>query len=122
MTQDRKRNLEDVGLFASMPARHALQAAFVMSAAQVFFHKYAERGFFTHPANTLPFASLRALENESVVHLAEIIRDEHKLRPLDVSLRGAEQLLVLRDVVSHPMTVNWRSVSAAPTPFFREIE
>lgn len=99
------RNLTLVAMFAELPIRNALSASFVMRAAEAFFYQDQKR-FRTHVANTLPFRALRALEERSVVELAEVVRDEQ--RRLPVPIRGRDPLLRHRDLISHPMTVRWR--------------
>jgi hypothetical protein len=107
MSDDPKRNLETIALFAGGDIRDALTAAFVMSAAEAFFYQDQQR-FRTHVANNLVFHSLRALEASAVVHLAETVRDEHRLHPLANPVRGLDALLRHRDMISHPLTVRWR--------------
>jgi hypothetical protein len=102
------RNLETIALFASLPITNALESAFVIFSADAYFDKYGTAWFRMHPANTLPYTGLRALEGESVVRLAETLRDEHGIHPLDVEIRGKQALLLHRDMASHPLTVQWR--------------
>lgn len=110
MSNDRRKNLETIALFASSSIRNALEAAAITLAADAFFSKYGETTFLTNPANTLPYSALRALEGQAVLSLAEILKDEHKLYPLDVDLRAERDLLVShRDMIGHPMTVKWRT-------------
>lgn len=105
-TQDPEaRDLNLVAMFAELPIINALSAGFVTWAAEAFFYQDQQR-FRTHVANTLPFRALRALEERSVVELAEVVRDEQ--RRLPVPIRGRDALLRHRDLISHPMTVRWR--------------
>lgn len=99
------RNLTLIAMFAELPIMNALSASFVMWVAEAFFGQDQQR-FRTHVANTLPFRALRALEERSVVELAEVLRDEQGR--LAVPLRGRDALLRHRDLISHPMTLQWR--------------
>jgi len=100
-------DLETLALFAADPVRRALRSSFVMRAAATFFNHDTQQ-FVTNPANTLAYQGLRALEDEAVVHLAELLRDEHNLFPVARQIRGRDQLLSHRDMISHPSTVRWR--------------
>jgi hypothetical protein len=102
------KDLEIVALFASDPARKALRSSFVMKAASAFFYDAVQK-FAAHPSSTLVYQGLEALENEAVVQLAELLRDEHNLFPVARQIRGRDQLLRHRDMISHPSTVRWRS-------------
>jgi hypothetical protein len=62
-----------------------------------------------NPANTLPYSALGALEHSSVIHIVEVLLDEHNVHPLNVQLRGLDALKLHRDALSHPVTVRWRS-------------
>lgn len=100
-------DLEMVALFASSPVRSALRASYVMRAASAFFNLDITQ-FGTNPANTLAYQSLRALEAQALVELAELLRDEHNIHPVARTIRGRDQLLLHRDMIGHPMTVRWR--------------
>jgi hypothetical protein len=81
-----------------------------MAANAVFAGKGAERmeWFRTNPANTLPYRALAALERDCVVHIAEVLHDEHNLHPTTATIRGKDELKLHRDALSHPVTVKWR--------------
>jgi hypothetical protein len=103
-------NLATIALFISVAVLHAIQARLVVWAADLFFERQVEKEtvFRTNPANTLPYMALLALERESVVHIAEVLRDEHKLYPTTATIRGKADLERHRDALSHPLTVRWR--------------
>jgi hypothetical protein len=100
-------NLEIVNLFIATSVRHVVEATVVVIAADSLF-KHTPDLFARNPANTLPYIALKALEEQSVVHIAEVLKDEHQLHPVAAHIRHKDDLFLHRDGVSHPMTVKWR--------------
>jgi hypothetical protein len=100
-------DLDVIGLFASGPIRNVLRTSFVMFGSLAFF-ELDMKLFVTHPANTLAFQGIRALEETAVVHLAELLIDEHNVHPVARTIRGRDLLKIHRDIISHPWTVKWR--------------
>jgi hypothetical protein len=105
--QDEFANLEVLNLFISTSVRHVVEATLVIMASDHLFRR-AQDLFAYNPANTLPYIALRALEEQSIVHIAEALKDEHKLHPVAADIRRKEDLFLHRDGVSHPLTVKWR--------------
>lgn len=108
---DSVKNLSLLSLFVSTHVRNAMEAALVTTAADAFFHQHADRvheRFRTNPANTLPYRALDALEERSIVTVAEILNDEHKLYPVAATIRRKEDIFLHRHAISHPATVVWR--------------
>jgi hypothetical protein len=107
------KNLDLLSLFISTHVQDALRAHLVTLAAGAFFHQKPkeerEKLFVTHPANTLPYSALKALEERAIVTVAETLNDEHNLYPVNTTIRNKEELFLHRNAVSHPMTVDWRS-------------
>jgi len=101
------QNLDDIAMFISMDVRLALQAAIVMGVVDLLFLESRD-WFWTNPANTLPYSALRALEERSVVHISEVLHDEHKIRPVAADIRQKIELASHRDALSHPVTIRWR--------------
>ncbi len=108
MTSDPYNNLEMVDRLVSIDVMHALQAAIVKSATYCFFVKHKEL-FANNPVNTFPYLALRALEELAIVHIAEALKDEQNLRPLTSEVRRRAELILHRNAISHPITVEWRS-------------
>jgi hypothetical protein len=113
------RNLEFVAIAAAGPARHALSASFVMHAADAWY-QHEQNRFRTNVGNTLAYAAMHALEAQSIVDLAEVVRNEKDKQekkktgdgerfPLPIAIRGKEKLLNHRDMICHPMVVYWKS-------------
>lgn len=103
------KNLDLLNLMMAMHVRHVVEVTLVVMATESLFRR-TTRLFATNPANTLPQVALSALEEQSIVHIAETLRDEHGLRPVSTEIRRKKDLLLHRDGVSHPMTVKWRTV------------
>ena len=88
-----------------------MEAALITTAADAFFLQHPERvqdRFRTDPASTLPYAALVALEERSIVTVAEILSDEHGLYPVAATIRRKEDIFLHRNALSHPATVKWR--------------
>lgn len=99
-------SLSDVAMFARVPIRSALRSTFVMFAAQAFFSSAGDRQsliFRTHPANTLLFEGLRAIEDKALIDLAGLLQKP----PVDAEIRGREKLGLHRDMICHPALPLW---------------
>src|SRR4051812_31970147 len=98
--------LQDIELFISSDFAAAFQGAVVMGVATQTFHR-APKIFATNPANVLAFNALRALEDRSIVKIADAIKDDNNLYPAARSLARREDLRNHRDAISHPFLVTW---------------
>jgi hypothetical protein len=85
----------------------AFQGAVVMGVAMQTFHR-AQQIFATNPANVLAFEALHALEDRSIVRIADAIKDENGLYPAARTLARRDDLRNHRDAISHPYLVTWR--------------
>jgi hypothetical protein len=106
-SKDESKNLEVVNLLIATSVRHVVESTLVVMASDHLFRRAPDL-FQYNPANTLPYIALRALEEQSVVHIAEALKDEHRFLPVAADIRHKEDLFLHRDGVSHPMTVKWR--------------
>lgn len=105
------KNLSLLSLFISPHVRSAMEAALITTAADAFFHQHPDRvqdRFRTNPANTLPYSALAALEERSIVAVAETLNDGHDLYPVTATIRRKEDIFLHRNALSHPATVKWR--------------
>ena len=84
-----------------------MRAAITNGASRLAFHEHRE-WFRTNPDNTLASCALAALEERSVVHIAEHLKDDNQALDLPENIRRASDLLLHRDALSHPFTVTWR--------------
>ena len=91
VAKDHEKNLETLSLFISMDVRNAMMASYVTFVADRWFYQYSEEDqrklFRTNPANTLTYASLNALFERSVVHMSEVLKDEHGIHRITVEIR-----------------------------------
>jgi hypothetical protein len=110
-TDAEKRDLDIVAQFASEPVRHVLESAFVRFAAQAFFTSGGHVRYSCSPANTMPYLALTALENQSVIYLSEVLKEEKKRRSVSAVLDKKALLPLHRDMLGHPMTFEWRHSS-----------
>ena len=87
-----------------------------MRAADLLFHTVHSKAelessedpqFWTNPANTLTYAAMKALEDTSIVHLAEVLRNKAMAVPPEV--RHVEALGLHRNAASHPYILKWRT-------------
>lgn len=102
-----KNNLQDIALFISGHARTAMLSKIIMWAADLFFAKMKE-AFTQNPANTAPYRALHASENEAIIQIAGILKDENHLFPILGTIRRKGDLISHRDVIGHPNVVAWR--------------
>jgi hypothetical protein len=111
VAKDHEKNLETLSLFISMDVRNAMMASYVTFVADRWFYQYSEEDqrklFRTNPANTLTYASLNALFERSVVHMSEVLKDEHGIHRITVEIRRKVDLSLHRHAISHPATVKW---------------
>ncbi len=104
----KRRIFETLSVFIRMDVIFALQTSIVLAAADLLFHE-KQASFATNPANTFLYASLRALEERSVVHIAEVLQDREKVLNLPADIRRKWDLIAHRNVISHPVMVKWRA-------------
>lgn len=110
MARSSHENLADLALFIAQPVADAVRSQLVMWGAEEWFdgQPEAKARFRTHPTNTLAYRALGALERSSFVHVAETLKDEHKIFATDAPIRGRVELALHRDAISHPATICWR--------------
>lgn len=86
-----------------------------MRAADLLFYEAQARAksegrtefeFWNNPANTITYSGMRALEEQSIVHLAEVLRNPTLAVPPEV--RHVKDLAHHRDAASHPYVLEWR--------------
>jgi len=88
--------------------RTAIQSALVTLASLSYFDKDPEHEIFAaNPANMVAYQALKALEDRSIVEIAELLKDEHKMIPAGLSIPRKEELRNQRDALSHPTTIKW---------------
>jgi hypothetical protein len=114
-------NLAVQALFVSGSIASAIRATIVLRAADDFFYTYAEeeqpRVFRTNPANTVPYAALRALEESTVVHIVETLKYAQKLKPTNARLRGLGTLELLSPPVPlGPISAGIAGARVRPSP------
>ena len=103
------RRLKMVKLFTSLEVQFALQCSFVTIAADYLFENMLDL-FASNPGNTLPYMAIRALEERSVVHIAEALTQK-KLFPEGMTIRKKIDLIMHRHSLSHPYTTKWKKPS-----------
>lgn len=112
ISKDPAENLSNLALFIANDVRSVMTASLVTSIANAWFHQFSreeqEKRFRTHPANNIVYAGLKALEEQAIVSIYEVLYDEHDLHPHEAEIRRMEDLRGHRDAISHPMTVKWR--------------
>ena len=93
--------------FIAMSFDNAMQAALITTAAD--FHFYHDKTKFRlNPGNTLPYIALKSLEERTVVHIVEMLRNL-KIQSSDKTWpRKLSALTSHRDAVSHPYLFEWR--------------
>lgn len=102
------KEFELVVALLGMHVTLAVQSAMVTMASQGYFAKDPEhKRFDWNPANMLPYIALKALGDRSIVEIADLLKDEHKMIPTGLSIRRKEELRNHRDVLSHPNTITW---------------
>ncbi|HEU4407727.1 MAG TPA: hypothetical protein VFS43_20855 [Polyangiaceae bacterium] len=110
-----EQNLADLALFIAHHVSNAMEASYVMYVADAWFHQFDEEQrrarFRTNPANTLHHRALSALEERSVVSIAETLKDPNRLFPVSSVIRRQSDLYLHRHALSHPMNLTWRDPS-----------
>ncbi|XDD45277.1 hypothetical protein AB3N60_11170 [Leptospira sp. WS39.C2] len=91
----------------SIFAWRAAQCSIVTNAINMIFFT-EKQWFFNNPANTLEFSALRALENESIVNIAELIKKDPIVNELKIDIKRKADLIGHRNIISHPFIVKWR--------------
>src|SRR5690242_736711 len=87
---------------------NAVQSALVTLASQDYFGQDPQHEIFAwNPANMVPYQALKALEDRSMVEIAELLKDEHRMIPAGVSVARKEELRNHRDALSHPQKIVW---------------
>jgi hypothetical protein len=94
--------------FIHLHVVHVMEAAIVRGAARLTFREKRDEWFRTNPANCLPYQALVALEERSVVHIAEHLKDDTQALDLPADIRRSSDLLLHRNALSHPYTLTWR--------------
>lgn len=109
LTKKQKMDLSMLAIKLDLPVWQAIQANVVMWGALDIFAKDPEHAVFErHPANTFVYTALHALEDRCVVEIAEALKDEGRLLPPGMTIRGKSELVNHRDAVSHTWTIKWR--------------
>lgn len=113
MPRDPDKDLETLALFVDLDVKSAVQAAIVTLNVTLRFEQLetAERKkqlYVTNPANTVAFRAMVALEERSVVHVAEAFGRDAGLLPEGTEIRAKADLVCHRDSISHAYTVRWR--------------
>ena len=104
-TADEVKNLEVVGQFVAPYVEHNLQAALVRFAAIGLFAR--NREFCrTHPANNFYSSALDALEQTTLVRIAEILK-AGPFQSVAPKIRQRGEVFLHRHTISHPLTVKW---------------
>jgi hypothetical protein len=99
------RRLEMVKLCTSLEVQFALQCSIVTFAADHIFQRTRD-SFTMNPGNTLPYMAIRALEERSIVHIAEALKQK-RLFPEGTAIRKRMDLIMHRHSLSHPLTIKW---------------
>lgn len=105
---DEVQDLEMLNVFLGVHVFQTIEASVVMGAARLPFAEHPE-WFFTNPANTLVYRALHALEERTVVQIAEILRDEKRIFTNVGEIRRKAELLLHRTILSHPSSVKWHT-------------
>ena len=105
---DELKRLETLALFAATNVRATIQSSMVTQWASRTFDRNREL-FAMNPANTLVYSALKALEERSIVHIAELLAAESGLfGPITRHVRSREQIHRHRLALSHTFTIKWR--------------
>ena len=104
--RDPVKNLEVVALFISSSVQQALQASVVELYSIQIFASDKER-YRTHPMNCLHGAGLRAIQQQSLLHIDAVLQSP-QLQPLPVQVRRKFDLMLHRNKIAHPLEVKWR--------------
>lgn len=112
MERDPVKDLETLALFVDNDVKTAVQAAIVTLNVTLRFEVLTDeqkRGLYvTNPANTVAFSAMRALEDQSIVRVAEALGKDANLLPPGTEIRAKADLVCHRDAISHVYTVRWR--------------
>ena len=109
LTKKQSRDLDIVAITLDVAVNTAVHANLVMWGARDIFAKDPEHKVFAlNPVNTLAYRALHALEDRSIVEIAEALKDEHRQIPPAMKLRGKADLVNHRNAVSHTWTITWR--------------
>jgi hypothetical protein len=104
--RDPVKNLEVVALFISDSVQQALQASVVEVYSIQIFASDKEK-YRTHPMNCLHGAGLRAIQQQSLLHIDAVLQSP-QLQPLPVKVRRKFDLMLHRNKIAHPLEVKWR--------------
>jgi hypothetical protein len=96
--------LDLMNSFIDVDVRQALQSAVVTWGAFERFARCRDL-FWTHPANTLPFAALRAQEHMAVIRIGEALHDKEQFFANAAQIASRQALINHRDALSHPFFV-----------------
>jgi hypothetical protein len=101
-----EEKLRDLAAFTCAEVRDVMVASMITMAAEYLFISDTDHKHFArHPANVLPYQALRALEERSIVHIAEALTEP--IFHVQVQIRRTAELRNHRDSISHPHTIRW---------------
>jgi hypothetical protein len=103
------KNLERAAVWVTPSIRRAIQAEYIVRAAEMYFaaQKEPEKAFRTNPANTMSYQSLVALVDHLIIHVAETLTNLPPELKIRVPIRRKGDLVMHRHAVSHPTQVKW---------------
>jgi DNA-binding PadR family transcriptional regulator len=105
-------NLSTLALFIANDVRDVVTASFVTFLADVWIAQFStdeqRRRFRTHPANSIIYQGLKALEERGIVRVHERLKDEHGLLRIAATVRRKGDVRLHRLALSHPATIDWQ--------------
>lgn len=104
MNNDQLENLKTIHLLIVNPVLNAMSAAMIMAYCDHIF-KRSKQNFYNNPANTYSYRSLQALEEISIVEIAEALKTK---KNIGINLSKKGEIIKHRHAISHPYTVVWR--------------
>jgi hypothetical protein len=99
-------NIEILQTKLFLDISYCFQSSIVMNTALMLFNN-VPRSFISTPENYLPFASLKALEDNSVVKIAETLKEENNFEDLDKIILKKKEIIAHRNFISHPFNIVW---------------
>lgn len=109
---DPVENLSFLATIIAGDVRNAVGAWLITEKATAWFHQVPKEEwstyFVSNPANfNIVYSGLKALEEQSIVHIYETLKDTHRLHPHNANIRRKGDLRLHRHAISHPGTVAW---------------
>jgi hypothetical protein len=95
------QNLDDLNLMISIYVYHAICSSLVTNYVQNIFYHNKEQ-YRTNTANNLIYAGQKALEEQSIVHMVELIKGSDRDLPAGLQIKHKTDLICHRDYLSHP--------------------